>query len=669
MASFQATPHPILGVPTPAQAREMGEAKWRKLMTWREEIIAAERVEPFDNLWEPPIWRVCDALLGLPWVPKEEAEQIRQRLGFARRVSTLLINGAQRGGKTQYSCSRVMRILRMKAGRRAWMLHENMEMSREYHQAPLYHYLPSHLRAENVRDKTAYIAYKQKTGFSEASFVLPAPEGEQGSQCTFKAYEQDMHSVQGGNLDIISPDELVPIEWVNEMRYRIAERDGWMIITFTPVQGYSPTVKEFQDGATTALEVPAYLLPNDGGEPDLARQLGLTPEELKELYAADEARPPRAAYYPQARPDPLGAILADSQLPIANSQEHGRSFEMVPRVLRCVDPERAVVFFHLGDNPYGNPKGVWAKMKRERGAILERAYGVATKNMTARFAKFRRCDAHGNGAHVIPPDNIPKEGTNYLIVDPCNGRNFMMKWYRVTPERSYLYREWPGNYHIPDIGVPGPWALPDGKVPDGRRGPAQMPFGWGLRRYKLELARLEGWSDYLKGEPPNLTKEEREAWIDGLDPMNGAREHVQERFLDSRFASTPQMTKDRPKTLITEFEEIGLFFTPTPGDDIEEGCTLIDAALDYDTNQPVSALNQPKFQVSADCENSIFALLTWTGRTKEGRRDLDGATKDPIDCDRYFFLGDCTYSGGRVDDRDEDEEEEFERPPGARRHY
>lgn len=663
MANFVASLHPVLAVPSPAEARALGEANWRQMMARREEIIAAEKLEPLDNLWEPPIWRVCDCLLGMPWIPAQEAEVVRQRLGFKKKVSTLLINGAQRGGKTQYSCSRVMRILRRSTGRRAWMLHENMEMSREYHQAPLYGYLPSSLRGEMVRDKTAYIAYKQKTGFSEASFVLPAPENETGSQCTFKAYEQDMHSVQGGNLDIISPDELVPIEWVNEMRYRIAERDGWMIITFTPVQGYSPTVKEFQDGAVTALEVPAYLLPADNGEPDLARQLGLTGEELKELYRAEEER--RASYYPQSRPDPLTEILGESGTGSGTREtrpSNGGNYEMVPRVLRCMDPERAVVFFHLGDNPYGNPKGVWQKMKRERSAILERAYGVATKNMTARFTKFRR------KAHVIPPGNIPKEGTNYLIVDPCNGRNFMMKWYRVTPERSYLYREWPGNYHIPDVGVPGPWALPDGKVPDGRRGPAQNVFGWGLRRYKKEIARLEGWKDYEKGRPEHMTEDD---WIDSLDPLNGSRENIQERFIDSRFASTPQMTKDRPKTLITEFEEIGMFFTPTPGDDIEEGCTLIDAALDYDTNQPVSALNQPKFQVSAECENSIFALLTWTGRTKEGRRDLDGATKDPIDCDRYFFLSDCAYLGGRTEDPDDGSEEEEweEKPRGARRHY
>src|ERR1043165_8964139 len=96
---FQPTPHPVLGLPTPAQAVAMGEQRWRELMTRREEIIRNEKADPFRHCWEPPIWKVCDALFGFPWVDADWAERMRLHLGFKKPVRILLINGGQRGGK------------------------------------------------------------------------------------------------------------------------------------------------------------------------------------------------------------------------------------------------------------------------------------------------------------------------------------------------------------------------------------------------------------------------------------------------------------------------------------------------------------------------------------------------------------------------------------------
>jgi hypothetical protein len=204
--------------------------------------------------------------------------------------------------------------------------------------------------------------------------------------------------------------------------------------------------------------------------------------------------------------------------------------------------------------------------------------------------------------------------------------------------------------------------LPDGRHPDGRRGPAQKPWGWGLRQYKRELARLEAWKCLEKTKPEAMSEDE---WVESWsDKDDGAKEAIHERFLDSRFASTPMITKegrpstqpDRPVTLITEFEDVGLYFSPTPGNDIEEGVELIIDALDYDTEKEVGYFNQPKLLISSECVNTIYSLATWTGMTREGRRCLDGATKDPIDNLRYFFLSDCGYLGGKVEDDEKEEE-------------
>lgn len=635
--SFKPTPHPVLTLPTAAEAVAMGAAKWQELMARREELIANEKADPFKFCYEPPIWKVCDALLGFPWVDKDWAERMRQHLGFKKPVKILLVNGGQRGSKSQYAGNRVSRILQLKKKARAWALHSSLQMSRDYQQPIFFNYLPVHLRKKDIKSRTTYVAYKQKTGFSEEKFVL-----DNESDCLFKAYEQDRTGIEGGNLDIIWPDELVPADWVETMELRIAEKNGWMLITFTPVEGYTETVRLFQEGAEVVKESTAFLCPTDGGPVDEARALGLTDEQLGELKRAEAEN--RAALHAQCQPencaDWLEGKSGQPEVPA------GREFEKVPRVLKCVDTEgkRAVVFFHSSDNPFGNPKSVWSTIaSKPRAFIKERFYGIAHKTFSARFPKFNL------KVHVIEPELVPKEGTNYLVVDPCGGRNFFMSWFRVTPEHVYLYREWPGPYYIEGVGVPGPWALPDGKRPDGRMGPAQNTFGWGNRDYKKQIALLEGWKDALKPKPDKLNEKE---WIDSWDEHNGAREVNQERFMDSRFASVPKMENDRPVTLLTNFEEIGLYFTPTPGDDIAEGVQEINDALNYKPEQEIDFFNKPKLLISRECPNSIFSFQTWTGR--DGNK---GASKDPIDNVRYFFLADCSYLGGRVEEENEAEEE------------
>jgi hypothetical protein len=71
---------------------------------------------------------------------------------------------------------------------------------------------------------------------------------------------------------------------------------------------------------------------------------------------------------------------------------------------------------------------------------------------------------------------------------------------------------------------------------------------------------------------------------------------------------------------------------PGPGGDIEDGIGVINDMLDYDESEPVSAMNSPKFFISSECEQSIYAYAEYTGLD-----GLKGALKDVIDPDRYLF--------------------------------
>ena len=83
------------------------------------------------------------------------------------------------------------------------------------------------------------------------------------------------------------------------------------------------------------------------------------------------------------------------------------------------------------------------------------------------------------------------------------------------------------------------------------------------------------------------------------------------------------------------------------------------SALDYDDKRPVDYFNCPTLLISAACVNTIYALQTWTGYSLQGKRSLEGATKDPIDLLRYFFLAECPYLGGSTETEDEEEQSEF----------
>jgi phage terminase large subunit-like protein len=583
----------------------MGRQEWVKVMTRREAIIAKERDDPFRYGWESPIWKVPDCLLGLEkygFIDADYARRMRELLGFEHPVDELLIMGGNRTSKTEYSSKRGQMILHKVDHAVAWFFQTTGQNSRDLQQPLLWRYMPKELRAK-IREAVAYISYNTKYGFSDDKFVCP-----NGSVCSFRNYQQESDTVEGGECDWINPDELIPPDLVDTLGYRLATRAGKMVITFTPVKGYTHTVKLFQDSAQTVRSTTAFMCPKDGGEPDVDRAL--------------------------VRDDPDLWLEGKSSVP---EIPEGRMFEKAPRVMKCFLPSRAIMFFHPCDNPYGNPREIANRQKgRSRNHVKERWYGIANKLQSAKFPKFDR------EIHTLSYDSIPKTGTNYLYVDPAGGRNFFMIWVRVTPECKYIYREWPGSYEIPLQGVPGDWAIPDGKKFDGRKGPAQDGFGFGLFQYKFELARLEGWKDWKDTGCTMDNDDPERMHVEDWDADNGTDEEIHVRYMDSRFASTPRTDNDRPTTLLTRFEDIGIYFEPTPGSqENAEGIDaihLINSDLSVDPERPIDFFNSPGLMVCEDCRNVIFALENWTGRDGP-----TGATKDPIDLIRYMELSDADY--------------------------
>jgi hypothetical protein len=668
--------HPVLVVPD--ERRQAGAAAvWGcsvreaglRLLLEREKGIEGERGDPLRNGYEPPIWHVADALIDFPFCAEWVEERIKARtglgwdgfktamreaLGFRKKVRMLLIQGGQRAGKSEYSAKRGQMLLERKPGARVYWAHMSAPRSVKDQQPLIWKYMPPEWRVQR-KESLTYIAYKRHTGFSGSAFITPL-----SSEGAFFNYSMDRSTaIEGIEPDAVFPDELIPQDWVETLAFRLTTRTGFLVVGFTPVFGYTPTVQLWVEGAEAVRENVGFMLPIDGGERDEGAALNLSREELAENVSAAAAKPVRPRTAPGSVPEDCYAWLdgwldGPGGVPRGQRKEgrfgwgksgmdgvEGRQWERVPRVLRCVDERKAVVYFHSTDNPYGNPRDVAEELRSRSGSwVRERFYGWAQRTARSVFPRFSR------SVHVVKAREIPGGGMNVMCCDPAGDRNYWMQWLRRTPDgRLWIYREWPGSYWVPGVGVPGAWAIPSGRkggMNDGDRGEGQEGLGWGLVRYKFEVARLERWAGWRRwaGEQRErmgeMSDEEgRDEEVAEWDEEDGAEERIEIRFLDSRAASDPKVENDVPETLLTKFGDIGLEFELAPGGLVSEGVSAINDLLDWDEGRA------PGLVVSEECRNTIYALENYRG--VEGQR---GAMKDCVDTIRWAVMGETEFDDG-----------------------
>lgn len=383
--AFSPTPHPILITPTTDDIRRLtekvGAERVAEILTLREDKILAEKTDPYRHGFDLPHWKEADELL------KENNE--------------FLVLGGNRASKTEWAAKRTVQTLINTKDARVWCLHTTNQSSIQMQQSVIYKYLPNEYK-ELKKNKIQNVAYTQKNGFSDNTFILPNK-----SQCFFMNYAQKRDVIEGGEVDLIWCDELVPMDWIETLRYRLVTRSGKLVITFTPISGYSSVVKEYVSGAKFIEHKPSELLP------DTINVMG-SPKGMMPYKAKSHVRP------------------------------------------------AAVMWFHSQLNPF-NPfeqlkKTLAGKKSYE---IKIRAYGWADNVTGNQFPRFNP------DINVIKPEVIPDEGTNYMVVDPAGARNWFMLWARVTKNGDiYIYREFPdsseGEWALPS-------SAPDGRMGTAQR--------------------------------------------------------------------------------------------------------------------------------------------------------------------------------------------------------
>lgn len=609
------------------------EEAWKLMEEQRARVLDRQKDDPFRYALEPPIWLVSDALEDFPWCTVDTERmldkrfgwtwdqykrEMRKHLGFDAPVRSILDTGANRSAKSWRAVKRaLMTASKCAADRVVMLVHETQERSRNDQQSLVWEMMPKEWRVQQ-RTTTTWIHYNRQNGFSNDKLTLPNLV-----QVRFHFYTQECKKTLEGSKPIrANLDEGFLIEWLETMERRCAQFNGVVHCTFTPVSGWTDGIAAFVEGSEPVKQIPAYLLPRDGGDPLPWMAAGLTQAEWRELEQAErDKRPARA---PQSRPqDCLAWLEGKNGMPEAPAN---RDFEMAPRVSRCKNPQRAVVYFGPCDNPYSQPRNLMTRLLASgvdagRENIRKAVYSIVRKAWASQFPKF------DTNRHVIPAGMIPRGGTNWMFHDPAGGRNDFLLWVKKVGKMTYVYREWPGNYHIPGVGVPEAWTVPSskggGKGNDGARGEAQRSWGFGHLRMKFEMARLErwkAWSDWANGNEDSEAipdTDELFAW----DQQPEDEEHIRMRWIDSRAATGERKEMDRVTTLYTDMEKLGLNYELAPGNDVMDGVKKINSALEAGT-----------LFVCADCQNTIWTMKNWTN--VDGQR---GACKEPADCLRWYF--------------------------------
>ena len=274
--------HPVWLLPTQEQAAgivaEHGVGALADYLRTRNERIRAEKADPLNYTFELPTWLLADVLLGFIdyYTFKRKIEELipiyaqvrplvaadlREWLVDGKLKACIdagpykhgLILGGNQAAKTEYMCYKAVKCATMFEKSEIWVFHMSERMSVDYHQTRTWNYLPQQWKDAGKAGRPAYVGYKSQTGFSDNTVT-----GPNHGKIMHKNYQQDEDAaIEGGELGDklgrrclgYACDELVPQNWLETLRFRLARRPGAVgLLGFTPKYGYTETVAWFMEG-------------------------------------------------------------------------------------------------------------------------------------------------------------------------------------------------------------------------------------------------------------------------------------------------------------------------------------------------------------------------------------------------------------------------------------
>ena len=592
--------HPLMPLPTKRELvgllQSVGADGLRSILADRREKILAGERDPLEAP-RPKVWRIAQRILRRKW------------------VKILVLLGGNRSTKSFFCADLFVRsILRAREHNAKhgfsqptiFIVGSDSEVnSKNTTQALVWHFLPKYFKDMNQlrsqREKKAGIDINYTPGDGFADRVLALGNGV---VVNFILYSNDPANFEGAEFGAKDyrdvswwMDESLTLPWLNMLRRRGRFRPGYGLWSFTPIRGITPAIKS----------------------------------------AVGDGRIERTRR----------ASLLPSNLELVKNVRRGH----VPFVQRGTASDTAVCYFHSDLTPFSSggrkyTDAVAADCAGKPPAyVLRIFYGYTTDTVGLAFPTFSR------RVHVVKPEQLPDEGTNYLFIDPAGDRNWFMVWVRVAPgnpRRLFIYREWP------DFPRYGEWAVTSErqitqdsrKGWDGDPGPAQQNLGWGVSQYKRQMLEDETVGNLSGADGKPLERDPYRAKILAAykpgSRLDTKRERIHLRKIDPRAGKNPFAGEDGGTNLVDLFatrqELAGDFGAPMEllpaytGKGIDDGYTHVNELLAFKPDQPLCPfVNEPHLYVSEACHNVIWMFENYTGHAGE-----TGAAKDPADLVRYI---------------------------------
>jgi len=230
--------HPVLKPPTPSELAKMEPERVLELWEAYHEAIENSLKDPYRYGFSLPHWEYANKAL--------------------RMFRTALLFGANRSGKTAFAAKKVVEAAIKNPKSLIYCFSQNKEISVVVQQSAVYNALPLEFKSRMLT-KIENINYSFKNGFTDNKLVFP-----NGSMIIFKFYTQwiqDDTILEGMELGSPEPttdnmgawlDEyLMGMDLIDRLYLRLATHNAKLIISFTPKDGETETVKNYRDTAKT----------------------------------------------------------------------------------------------------------------------------------------------------------------------------------------------------------------------------------------------------------------------------------------------------------------------------------------------------------------------------------------------------------------------------------
>jgi hypothetical protein len=380
------TPHPLIEAPTDEEIVLLGESDpqaLQELHRVREGLIRASQEDPLRHGFDLEGW-----------------SRIRLALNAYNEVLAL---GGNRSGKTTGCAKLVMEAVTNNIEGHIVCFSQNADTSVKVQQAAVWEMMPKEFK-KKTKSIEGYINFSMQNGFTGSSFIFP----DTRTRVDFKTYTQFSNNqtiLEGFEFGFKGDPELNIGAWldeylgdaqlVNTLRFRLATRNSKMLLGFTPIDGFTPFVAEYQRDARTLETKPAELM--------------------------DNREVPVVQYAPQR--------------------------------------DAGVIYLHSDENPFGGYERIKKDLiGRPDEEIMVRAYGIPVKSITSLLPLFSTevqvLGEEPNSEGWTFPDISGDDFTSYQVVDPAGARNFSAIWASVNSEGEVYIRK-----EFPERSQYGEWAL------------------------------------------------------------------------------------------------------------------------------------------------------------------------------------------------------------------